>query len=173
MRGRIRPLAVIAISAAVGIVSIGSRGLEPAGWNRAVYATEMAQVQRHLAHAEAELAARQPSSLSEAQRGNRVRNIGILHQYWNAGRFPHNHDFPGQRTPYFQDRHGTPSELAYLMTRSGRQDLVDRIAAIDNNGTVFEMAADPKLGPALERWLSDAGLTIDEAALMQSFYGDP
>lgn len=172
MGRRIRPMAVIAISAAVGIVSIGSRAMEPSGWNRSAYTAEVSRLQWHLARVEADLAAGQPANLSEAQCARRLRNIEVLRQYWRAGRFPHNHDFPGRHVPYFQDRHGRPSELAYLIAQSGRQDLVDRIATINNNGTVFEIANDRKLGPELRTWLQEAGLTIEEAALMQSFYGD-
>ena len=166
-------MAVIAVSAAVGIVSIGSRGMEPPGWSVAVYAAEVTRVQWHLARVETELAGRSTSGLTAAQCDSRARNLEILQQYRRAGRFPHNHDFPGQAMPFFQDRHGTPSELAFLIARSGRQGLVDRIAAIENNGTAFEIANDPAVGPAFREWLDDAGLTLDEAALLQSFYGGP
>jgi hypothetical protein len=170
MRRRIRPLAVIAISAAVGLVSIASRGIEPPGWNNDANAADAARVKWRLSRVELELSGKDLTGLSSAQSANRAEDIRLLHRYWTTGRFPHNHDFPGRRVPYFVDRHGVPSELAYLMIKSGRQDLVDRVATISNNATVFDMVNDPNLGPALVGWLNQNGLTVDEAALMQSFY---
>src|SRR4051812_35431539 len=100
--------------------------------------------------------------LSDEQCISRAGNLNLLHQYWKAGHFPHNHEFTDKPTPYFQDRHGVPSELAYLMAVSGRQDLVDRIVTINNNGTVPEIAGDPALGSAFRDWLSAAGFTLNE-----------
>jgi hypothetical protein len=170
MRRSVRPAAIIAIVAGVGMLSIGSRDLEPPGWDRAANAREVARIQEHLSRVEMELRAADVSSFSPTQRANRARNISLLHTYWKAGRFPHNHDFPNQQVLYFADRHGTPCAIAYLIAESGRQDLVDRLVSTNNNGSVFDLAADSRVGPALVSWLDQAGITLDEAARIEPAY---
>ena len=170
MRRGIHPFAVIAIAAGVGILSIGSRGLEPQGWNAAENQREVVRIQADLARAETELRATDTSQLTASQRQNRARNLEWLHQYWSAGHFPHNHDFPHRAAWYFQDRHGTLCPVAFLIAQSGRQYLVDRMAALNNNGSVFDIAADPRIGPTFRAWLTDAGLTLDEAARIEPQY---
>ena len=96
--------------------------------------------------------------------------IERLSVYWHAGKFPHNHDFADQRRPYFVDRHGTLCAMAYLINASGRHDIVQLVAATDNNATVLELAGDPVIGPALAAWLRDTGLTVEEAQRIQPEY---
>ena len=173
MRGRIRPMAVIAISAAVGVGSITSRSFEPPGWKSEIQAAEATRLKGRLARVEGELAGHDLTGLSPIQCANREKNIALLHRYSSAGRFPHNHDFPGRAVPYFLDRHGVPSELAFLMAQSGRQDLVDRIATLSNNAAISDIYIDSKLGPEVKDWLDQAGLSVAEAALIQSSYSSP
>jgi len=170
MRHGVRPTAVIAIVAGVGMLSIGSRDLEPPGWDRAANTREVARIQEHFSHVETQLRTADVSSLSPSQLHSRARNLSLLHAYWKAGRFPHNHDFPNQQVLYFADRHGTPCAIAYLIAESGRQDLVDRMVSTNNNGSVFDLASDPRVGPALLSWLDQAGLRLDEAALIEPTY---
>ena len=91
----------------------------------------------------------------------------MLHAYWTTGVFPHNHDFPGERRPYFVDRHGTRCAMAYLIEHAGGAALVHRVAATANNARVQELAGDPEL----VAWLDRNGMTADEAARVQPSYG--
>ena len=68
--------------------------------------------------------------------------------------------------PFFRDGHGAFCAMAYLIERSGRRDLVDRIASTRNNAFIAELANDP----ALRVWLDSVGLSVTEAARIQPTY---
>lgn len=129
-------------------------------------AGEVARIKNHLQIVEGELLARDVSHLTPQQRAARARHIAVLREYREAGVFPHNHDFPGERLPIFVDEHGTRCAMGYLIARSGHEDLVARIASTRNYARVPEMADDP----ALVAWLEEAGLSLEEAALIQPMY---
>lgn len=130
---------------------------------------ETARIRRHLATVEAELRARDVSTLTPAQREARTKNLDVLHAYWTRGAFPVNTDFPGRRVPYFIDRYGTRCAMAYLIEQSGRGDLVHRIATTQNNAYVRDLQTDAELAA----WLRENGLTAAEAAHIQPTYGSP
>jgi hypothetical protein len=69
--------------------------------------------------------------------------------------------------PFFRDSRGTLCAMAYLIDRSGRGDLVDRVARTRNNAFIAELAGDPDL----RAWLDSVGLTVAEAARIQPQYG--
>lgn len=125
-----------------------------------------ARIAAHLARVEAELRASDIAHLNAAQQAARRRNLDILREYRLHGVFPINHDFPGQRQPYFVDDYGTPCAMAYLIARSGRLDIVDRVARTKNNALIAELASDPEL----VAWLDSAGLSADEAGRIQPKY---
>lgn len=129
-------------------------------------ATEVARIQARLKQVERRLRSRDVSHLNAAQRTARAAALDALRDYRERGIFPHNHDFPGRRVPYFVDKHGRLCALAYLMARSGRSDLVARIAATSNNVSVLELANDAELGA----WLERNGLALEEAASIQLAY---
>ena len=127
---------------------------------------EVARIQAHLAAVERELLARDVSHLSPAQRAARAEHIAELRAYRERGVFPHNHDFDGERVPYFVDEHGTRCAMAHLIEQSGHGDLVARVAATANNARIPELAGDS----ALVAWLDANGLTLAEAARVQPSY---
>jgi hypothetical protein len=72
--------------------------------------------------------------------------------------------------PYFVDRGtGVLCAVAHLMASTGRRDIVDRVAAMDNNVWVPALAGDT----AFAHWLHDHGLTLAEAARIQVPYEEP
>jgi hypothetical protein len=127
---------------------------------------ETARVRAHLARVESALRGRDASRWTAEQRRARLRNLDQLHAYWTAGVFPHNHDFYGERMPYFIDRHGTRCAMAFLIEQSGALALVRRVAATANNARVRDLASDPEL----VAWLDRAGMTAAEAAWVQPEY---
>jgi hypothetical protein len=131
---------------------------------------ETARLQRHLARVELELLAKDITALSPSQRSARRGQIRRLREYRLAGRFPHNHQFPGRRVPYFTDQHGTLCAMAYLIASSGARDVVDQISRSANNASVLELASDPVLGGVLGSWLEKRGLTVEEAQRIQPAY---
>jgi hypothetical protein len=129
-------------------------------------APEARRVQAHLEQVESELQARDVARLSGEQRAARAGHIAALRSYREAGIFPHNHDRPNQRLPYFRDAHGTLCAMAYLIERSGAAELVDRVAHTNNNVYVKELASDPEV----VAWLDRNGLSLEEAARIQPAY---
>ncbi|MEP7028962.1 MAG: hypothetical protein ABI960_10240 [Candidatus Eisenbacteria bacterium] len=132
---------------------------------------EVEHVCEHILRAEQAIASNLPPGWSAAQRSARQENLARLATYRRQAVFPHNEDFPGQRVPYFRDRHGVLCAIADLIETSGRHDLVDLVARRRNYATVLELAADPVIGPALAAWLAQAGLTVAEAQAVQPDYG--
>lgn len=106
------------------------------------------------------------TDLGQSQRTSRAKLIDWLRDYRHAGRFPHNDRFR-QPTPFFRDSRGELCAMAYLIERSGRGDLVDRIARTRNNAFIAELAGDEQL----VRWLDSVGLSVTEAGRIQPAYG--
>lgn len=132
-------------------------------------AAEVRRIQAHFDSALTELASRDLSYLTPAQREARAALMATLRAYRDRGVFPRNYDFPGRAMPYFVDRRtGVLCAVAHLLESSGRRDLVDRVAAMDNNVWVPELAGDT----AFTAWLDVHGITLAEAARIQVPYVD-
>jgi hypothetical protein len=130
-------------------------------------AAEVQRIRTHLARVEQELRARVLPGLTAAQRAARARHLDVLREYHQHGKFPLNHDFPGERVPYFVDEHGTHCAMAFLIARDGGGALVARVAATANNARIRDLAGDAEL----LAWLDAAGLSVEEAARIQPMYG--
>lgn len=127
---------------------------------------EVTRLQRHFDSVDIELRSRDVSSLTAAQHARRARLAGWLREYRNAATFPRNDRF-AIATPFFRDAQGTLCAMAYLIGRSGRRDIVDKVAATRNNAYIRDLAGDP----ALIAWLDSTGLSVAEAARIQPQYG--
>ncbi len=132
-------------------------------------AAEVARIRAHLERVETDLRSADISRLSPAQRAARAKHIEVLRGYREAGVFPHNHVFESRYSPVFVDEHGTHCAVGFLIARSGRQDIVDRVARSRNYATVPQLADDPEL----VAWLGEAGLSLEEAARIQPAYNGP
>jgi hypothetical protein len=160
-------------SSLLALVVLAVAGLAAAWSPGGTAGAEVARVQKHILAAEQAIATHTPDGLTPLQRRARALNLARLAAYRSRGEFPHNTDFPGRRVPYFRDQRGVLCAMAHLIAASGRMDLVDLVARTRNNATVTELAADPKLGPALAAWLVEAGMTVVEAQRVQPDYGPP
>jgi hypothetical protein len=162
---RIRTVAVpVCVVGALALVTIAA--VRPDREDGAPDRREGARLRAHLDSVIGELRARDVSSLGSDQRHARTQLIGTLERYRDAGVFPHNHDFPAARVPYFRDEHGTLCAMAYLVAATGRGDIVEAVAARRNNAYIPELAADARL----VAWLDSVGLTVAEAARIQPGY---
>ena len=132
-------------------------------------AGEVQRLQAHFDSVDRELRAQPIAALSTAQRSARAQLTEWLREYRNAGDFPVNEDFPERATPFFRDRHAHLCAMAYLLTRSGRGDVVDEVANSRNKARVHDLAD----MPVLTAWLDSVGLSVDEAARIQPSYGGP
>jgi hypothetical protein len=130
---------------------------------------EVRRIQAHFDSVLSELQRRDVSQLSASQRTERTKLIGLLASYRERGVFPHNRHFPGEAIPYFIDRPtGTLCAVAHLLESTGRRDIVDAVAAMDNNVWVAELEGNRPF----EVWLERHGLTLAEAARIQVPYVD-
>ena len=127
---------------------------------------EVPRLRAHFDSVDLELRRASSSSLTEPQLASRTKLIEWLRDYRNAGRFPHNDRFR-HPMPFFRDSRGVLCAMAYLIWRSGRVDLVDRIAETRNNAFIAELASDQ----LLVHWLDSVGLSVSEAARIQPTYG--
>jgi hypothetical protein len=178
----VRLLAVVGVVLVVSVATADRSGEVPAAEPASVLlvseraeeddagaagAAEVARIREHLLRVERELLTANVAHLTVAQRQHRALHIEVLREYRERGIFPHNHRVPGRRVPVFIDEHGTHCAVGYLIARSGHEELARRIAATRNLATVPELADVPEL----VAWLADAGLSVEEAARIQPWYG--
>lgn len=130
---------------------------------------EVVRLRAHFDSVDRELRGADITRLSASQKAMRAQMISWLRDYRNAGRFPENDRFANRMVPFFRDSHGTLCAMAYLIERSGRGDVVDRIARTRNNAYIHQLVDDP----AVVAWLAASGLSVDEAARIQPTYGGP
>jgi hypothetical protein len=160
-----RPALVILSLTAGSAILFGASQPKPAESTRWV---EVTRLQRHFDSIDVELRSRDVSSLTSAQQMRRARLTQWLREYRNAATFPRNDRFK-TATPFFRDSEGTLCAMGYLIDRSGRRDIVDKVAATRNNAYIRELSDDP----TLIAWLDSAGLTVAEAARIQPSYSGP
>lgn len=115
------------------------------------------------------LVVRSVGSLRPHQRSGRADLIAWLREYRNAGVFPHNDGFADNATPIFRDRSGVLCAMAFLIARSGREDIVDRIAHTNNLALISDVEQDS----GLVSWLDSVGLSLAEASRIQPNYQPP
>ncbi len=132
---------------------------------------EVGRLRDHFAQVDRELAARDLSHLTPAQRQARATHIARLRAYAAAGVFPKNTRHPGAYVPYFVDDAGTRCAMGFLIEQSGGADFVTRVQRRSNYAYVADIARDAELGPPLMTWLDANGLSLDEAARIQPAYG--
>ncbi len=129
-------------------------------------ATEVPRIRAHFDSVLTELRARDVRALTVTQRDARRALLITLSAYRDRGRFPRNYDFAAP-TPYFVDRQtGVLCAVAHLLESTGRRDIVDRVAAANNNVWVPQLAGDT----AFASWLNAHGITLAEAARIQVPY---
>jgi hypothetical protein len=128
--------------------------------------SEQLRLRSHFDSVDLELRRAETSALSDTQRAARRQVIAWLKDYREAGLFPRNERFADAAVPFFRDSRGTLCAMAYLVARSGRQDIVDDIARTRNNAFIHELADDREL----VRWVDSVGLTLGEAARIQPTY---
>src|SRR5688572_6082848 len=127
---------------------------------------EVQRIQAHFDSVLSELRARDVNGLTATQLSKRSKLIGVLAAYRDRGAFPHNREF-AEAIPYFIDRPtGTLCAVAHLLESTGRRDIVDAVAAMNNNIWVHELAGHREF----EGWLDQHGLTLAEAARIQVPY---
>lgn len=132
------------------------------------YADELLRLQTHFTEVLDELASRDISHLTAAQRLRRTAAIQRLRAYRATGTFPKNTRHRSYR-PYFIDDAGTRCAMAHLIEQSGERALVAEIARTANYAYIDDLAREPRL----VTWLDANGLSQAEAARIQPAYEPP
>ncbi|MEM9194884.1 MAG: hypothetical protein AAGF12_37240 [Myxococcota bacterium] len=101
----------------------------------------------------------------ERLRAARHRQRDVLARYAAAGVFPRNETIGGKPVPFFVDDVDTACAVGHLMREDGWRAAVAEIRTT-RNGIYVEDAE----GGALYAWVSESGLTIEEAAVIQPGY---
>jgi len=158
---------LVATASTLVLSAAGWRIDRPVNSRESHLRSEVARLRAHFDSVDTELRTRDVSHLSVEQRASRAKLIGWLREYRNVGRFPRNDRFRGQFVPFFRDSRGTLCAMAYLVDRSGRGDIVDRIAMSRNNAYIRDLTDDRDL----VAWLDASGLSVNEAARIQPEYG--
>jgi hypothetical protein len=144
----------------------GARAVPPTGPEPLLRRPEVTRLRAHFDSVDAELRHAKALQFTPSQRRVRATLIGWLQEYRDTGKFPRNDRFPDREMPFFRDGHGALCAMAYLIERSGRRDLVDRVASTRNNAFIAELANDREL----RVWLDSVGLSVAEAARIQPTY---
>lgn len=112
-----------------------------------------------LAACTARPAAQSPRPIAELA-ARRAQMIQWLHEYKEAGVYPI--DGAGMPLSVFRDARGVRCPMAELIHKSGRDDLVDAVAAQANDLRLADVHAGP-----LYDWMMESGLTLPEIAMVQ------
>lgn len=126
---------------------------------------EFTRVQTHLSYAEELLRKKDISGLSLEQQKSRIQLLDLLHEYWQAGKFPANTKYENERRPCFIDANGTICAVGYLVEQTAGRSLAERINQLFQYATISEMIL-----PELNEWISESGFTPEEIATIQPTY---
>jgi len=128
--------------------------------------SEQLRIQTHLSYAEQLLRNVSTSELLPARQEKRLLILDLLHQYMQAGKFPVNQVYPGERRPCFIDEAGTICAVGYLIDQTKGHELAEAINAKHQYDFLADMNE-----PAIESWADEYGLTLEECAMIQPAYG--
>lgn len=126
---------------------------------------ETQRVAEHFVRAGKIVSERDVSQLDDAQRLVRQLILDEVARYGAARQFPKNHDSEAPRATFI-DAQGTPCAMAHLLQFGGAGELANRISQETNHALVPELAERPEFAA----WLQAAGLTVEEASIIQPTY---
>ena len=126
---------------------------------------ETQRVAEHFVRAGQIVSERDASQLDGAQQLVRQLILEEVARYGAARQFPKNHDSEAMRATFI-DAQGTPCAMAHLLEFGGAGELATRISQETNHALVPQLAERPEFA----EWLSAAGLTVEEAAIIQPSY---
>lgn len=112
----------------------------------------------------AELRRRPTGHLAPDQVQARLRALDALEDYARRRRFTVNAAFPGRPVPHFIDDRGTRCALAHVIEASGRGDLLQDLAAADNNAFISQLEDHEEL----TSWLATNGFSAEDVAFIQA-----
>lgn len=127
---------------------------------------ENLRISTHLAYVEDVLRKREVAHLSEALQRNRSKALDLLREYRIAGRFPKNYDHKDKRVPCFIDVKGNVCAVGYLVEQTAGRALAEAINKKFKYSKLLSMRDE-----AIDQWIAQSGLTKEECAMIQPYYG--
>jgi hypothetical protein len=124
------------------------------------------RIKTHLEYVEGLLRQKNVSALPLAQQQNRAHLLDLLHDYWVAGIFPKNYDYPEERKPCFIDKDGNICAVGYLIEKTAGREAAEKINRQYQYEALLAMQDE-----AIDNWVSASGLTKEECAMIQPTYG--
>ena len=150
------------VNAVIGDISF----LETFGNLPTKQTNEDLRLQTHLKYVENILRNKDNSNLTKEQQQNRLKILDLLNEYWTAGVFPRNYDYPNQRIPCFIDKNGNICAVGYLIEQTAGRQIAEKI----NTKFKYEYLLAMN-DPTLDSWVLSSGLTKEECAMIQPAYG--
>lgn len=126
---------------------------------------ETERVRAHLSYVE-QLLRTTTRELTATQQANRSKVLDYLSDYWQAGKFPVNRAYAGERRPCFIDDEGTICAVGYLVKQTLGREAAEAINAEHQYDFLLDMNE-----PALAAWAEENGFTLEECAMIQPTYG--
>lgn len=130
------------------------------------FKNEVERIQCHFTEVINVLKNRNVDNLSKDQRIAREAIIDQLSEYMAQGNFPKNLHF-NERTPVFKDQEHTSCAVAYLMEKSGHNELVEDIISNLNFSLIKDIAIEIN---GVDTWAKNSGLLLEELNLIQPSY---
>jgi hypothetical protein len=127
---------------------------------------ENVRLQTHLKYVEKLLRSKDVSALTKEQKENRLKMLDLLNEYWTAGVFPKNYDYPGQRIPCFIDKDGNVCAVGYLIEQTAGRQIAEEINSTFKYEYLLAMN-----NQTIDRWVQSSGFTKEECAMIQPTYG--
>lgn len=127
---------------------------------------EQLRIQAHLYYVETLLRNSSATHLTATQQKNRLSILNLLHHYADAGIFPTNKDYPGERKPCFIDAEGNICAVGYLIEQTKGRTVAEEINKTHQYDYLLNMNE-----AVIENWANEYGLTLNECAMIQPTYG--
>ncbi|WP_296622825.1 hypothetical protein [Marivirga sp.] len=124
------------------------------------------RIKTHLKYVEKVLRSKDVSNFTNEQQENRLKMLDLLKEYWTAGVFPGNYDYPEQRKPCFIDKNGNICAVGYLIEQTAGRKIAEEI----NTNFKYEylLAMNDQ---TVDSWIQSSGLSKEECAMIQPQYG--
>lgn len=126
---------------------------------------ENLRIKTHLEYVEKTLRSKNVSNLPEKLKSQRIKNLNLLHNYWQNGKFPKNYDIKNTRKPCFIDKDGTICAVGYLVQQTESNKLANEINSKFKYSWISEMKEEK-----LFNWVKKSGLTLEEVQTIQPGY---
>ncbi|HJW28324.1 MAG TPA: T9SS type A sorting domain-containing protein, partial [Saprospiraceae bacterium] len=123
------------------------------------------RIQTHLSYVENLLRQKDVSNLPPAVREKRAHLLDLLHDYWQAGKFPRNFDYTDRR-PCFIDKNNTICAVGYLVEKTAGLEVAEDINKSHQYDDIFDMN-----DAVVNNWINESGFSKTEIAMIQPDYG--